>query len=427
MNYEQAMQYIHSIMRFGSKLGLERMRELMHRLDDPQKKTKFVHVAGTNGKGSTVTMLAEILQASGYCVGKYTSPYVFDFRERIVVDGKMITKDALCKYTERISLVCEQMQQDGWDAVTEFEVVTAIAFCYYAECGCDVVVLEVGLGGRFDATNVIDAPLVAIITALSLDHTGILGDTIEKIAFEKAGIIKPGCSVVAYPMQADGAMEQIQSVCSTNDCTLTVPDIEQLSVLNCDLCGNRFVYKQNEYIQNLMGEYQIYNGITVLEAIFCLQNQGFSISQKAILEGIKRCHMLARFDKVSEQPLIIMDAGHNPQGIDALTDLLDQMSDRQVKIVFAVMQDKEYTYAIEQLAKRADSFYAVSLDMPRALKAQDIVSVSTAYCKQSVGFESVQDALKKALDNIGDGCLLICGSFYIMEQAMNVLKSEGIL
>lgn len=426
MNYEQAMQYIHSIMRFGSKLGLERMRELMRRLGEPQKQTKFVHVAGTNGKGSTVTMLAEILQSSGYRVGKYTSPYVFDFRERIAVDGEMITRDALCELTERISVVCSQMQQDGWDAVTEFEVVTAIAFCYYAECNCDVVVLEVGLGGRFDATNIIDPPLVSVITALSLDHTAILGDTIEKIAFEKAGIIKNGCKVVVYPLQPTGALEQIRAVCTRQDCSLTLPDVEALTVIRHDLTGNRFIYKGCEYEQSLMGEYQIYNAITVLETVNSLCQCGLKIPQQAVAEGIHRCHMLARFEKVSDHPLIIMDAGHNPQGIDALTDLLDQMPDRRKRIVFAVMKDKEYGYAIENLAKRAAVFYGVSLDMPRALSAAEIVDVAKQYCKESTAFESVEEAIVDALENIGEDCLLICGSFYVMEQASEVLKNRGI-
>ncbi len=426
MNYEQAMQYIHSIMRFGSKLGLERMTELMHRLGDPQEKMKFVHVAGTNGKGSTVTMLAEILQASDYRVGKYTSPYVFDFRERIVVDGIMISEDALCKLTERISHICEDMRRDGWDAVTEFEVVTAIAFCYFAECDCDIVVLEVGLGGRFDATNVISAPLVSVITALSLDHTAILGDTIEQIAFEKAGIIKTGCKAVLYPIQPEGAVQTVQNACKERNCDLVVPDVGGMSVLSSNLDGNVFEYYGRTYQQQLLGEYQIYNGITVLEVVNCLREVGFALDDLAVKEGIRRCCMPARFEKVSSKPLIIMDAGHNPQGIDALTALLDQFPQQQKRVVFAVMQDKEYPYAIKELASRAKSFYGVSLDMPRALSAESIASHAAQFCKNSFAFGSVEGALQTALDNIGDDCLLVCGSFYIMEQAMTALKKMGV-
>lgn len=427
MNYDQAMQYIHGTMRFGSKLGLERMSELMHRLGDPQKKLKFIHVAGTNGKGSTVTMLAEILHNSGYRVGKYTSPYVFEFRERIAVDGKMITKDALCKLTERISSVCAAMEQDGWDAVTEFELVTAMAFCYYEQQNCDFVVLEVGLGGRFDATNIIDPPMVAVITALSSDHTAILGNSIQQIAFEKAGIIKSGSPCVIYPKQPDKTIAQIRQICEERNCSLSVPDLEKLRVLQSDLSGNRFVYEGKEYCQQLMGEYQIYNAITALETVKCLKKQGVEIRDSAVYDGILHCHMVARFEKVSEHPLIIMDAGHNPQGIDALTALLDQMEGRRIRIVFAVMKDKEFSYAIEQLAARADCFYAVSLEMPRALSCDEIVHVAEKFCQKCIGFHNTEDAIHKALDNIGEDCLLICGSFYIMEQAGEVLKSKGIL
>ncbi len=428
MNYEQAMQHIHGIMRFGSKLGLERMRELMHRLGDPHKQTRFVHVAGTNGKGSTVTMISDILTSAGYCVGKYTSPYVFDFRERIAVNGKMIPKDALCDFTERISFVCEQMEKDGWDSVTEFEFITAMAFCYFAEKKCDPVVLEVGLGGRFDATNVIDAPLVSVITALALDHTQILGDTIEKIAYEKAGIIKSGCQVVLYPLQPIGTKQTILSVAKKTGCTVSLPSVSNLQIKRCDLSGNLFSYKNKDYTQNLLGEYQIYNAITVLEVIDKLRDCGYEISDSAVADGLYRCHMSARFDKVCDKPLIIMDAGHNPQGIDALASLMDKMSDKNVRVVFAVMADKEYGYAIEELSKRAKSFYGVSLrDLPRALSAEKISKLASEFCNNTASFETADKALEKALRDIGDDCLLICGSFYVMERARNYLINKQII
>lgn len=428
MNYNQAIEYIHGIMRFGSKLGLERMRELCHRLGDPQKKTKFVHIAGTNGKGSTVTMLSEILSAAGYHVGKYTSPYVFDFRERITIDGEMISKDALCKHTERISVVSAEMERDGWDAVTEFEFITALAFCYYAEEKCDIVVLEVGLGGRYDATNIIDAPLVSVITTLALDHTAILGDTIEQIAFEKAGIIKTPAPAVLYPLQLKGALQTVTQQCTECGCALHIPDVSRLTVLRCDLEGNRFIYRDKEYEQNLLGEYQIYNGITVLETVDVLRTAGYVISDDAVREGLKKCRMYARFDKVSSKPLVILDAGHNPQGIDALTALTDKMTGRKVRIVFAVMADKEYEYAISNLAKRADRFYATApADYPRALPPKKITTLAKEYCNSCFAYESVDAAISAALKDIGDDCLLICGSFYIMEQAMSALKNQQIL
>lgn len=428
MNYNEAMQYIHGIARFGSKLGLERVRELLRRLGDPQKQTKFVHVAGTNGKGSTVTMLAQILSHAGYRTGKYTSPYVFDFRERIAINGNMIEKDALCNLTERIALNSEQMVSDGYDEVTEFEFITAMAFCYFAEQKCDVVVLEVGLGGRFDATNVIEAPLVSVITALDLDHTEILGDCIEQIAFEKSGIIKSNAPVVLYPLQPESAVQTISGIAAERGCTLTIPDTNRLQVLRCDLDGNRFSYRGKEYEQGLMGEYQIYNATVVLETVDRLRRIGFDIKDSSVCYGLSSCRMPARFDRVSTNPLIIMDAGHNPQGIDALVALLDKIKDRRIRIVFAVMADKEYKYAIDSLSRRAESFYSVNLkDLPRALPAEQIATLASQHCKDSKAFADVETAIVRSLLELGDDCLLICGSFYIMEQAMSVLKNKEII
>ena len=428
MNYNEAMQYIHGLMRFGSKLGLTRIRELLHRLDNPQKKTKFIHVAGTNGKGSTVTMLSEILSHAGYRTGKYTSPYVFEFRERIAINGNMIEKDALCELTERISLVCEQMRQDGFDDITEFEFITVLAFCYFAEKACDVVVLEVGLGGRFDATNVIDAPLVSVITPLSLDHTAVLGDTIEEIAYEKCGIIKTSSPVVLYPIQESGALATVRKTAAERHCTLIVPDIDELQILQCDLTGNHFMYRGKEYQQGLLGEYQIYNALTVLETVEVLRQSGMTIGQEAVCYGLKHCHMPARFDKVSDKPLIIMDAGHNPQGIDALTALMDKMRNCRFRVIFTVMADKEYEYAINALSSRTDSFYAVTLkDFPRALDAESIAGIASRNCKNTRVADDVSSAINIALADVGNDCLLICGSFYIMEQALSALKNKGIL
>lgn len=414
-------------MRFGSKLGLERMSDLMRRLGDPQNKTKFIHVAGTNGKGSTVTMLYEVLRAAGYSVGKYTSPYVYEFEERIAVDGKLISKDVLAELTGRVADVCSQMVSDGWEHPTEFEVVTAIAFCYFAEMKCDFVVLEVGLGGRFDATNIIAAPLVAVITALSLDHTAILGDTILKITHEKCGIIKPGCRVVAYPLQQEGVIDYIASCCAERGCALTVPDTDKVNLLQSDLFGNRFAYKQNEYRQQLVGKYQIYNGITVIETVEQLRLAGIDISEQALYDGIAACKMFARFERVCDKPMIIMDAGHNPQGIDALTDLLDGVR-LAPHIVFGVMRDKEYEYAISNLAKRALAFYAVApAGNARALPPSQSAEIAKHYCKNVSAYSEITDALDAALQSAEDGLILICGSFYIMEEAKNVLKDKGIL
>ncbi|MEG1027449.1 MAG: Mur ligase family protein, partial [Oscillospiraceae bacterium] len=224
MDYIQAENYIHSFTRFGSQLGLERMRRLLQLMGNPQKELKYIHIAGTNGKGSTAMMCTNILENSGYKVGTYISPFVVDFRERFQINSKMIEKEDFAVLATYIKPIVDKMRDEENMQVTEFEAVTAIAFKYFAENKCDIVCLEVGLGGRFDATNVIDCPLVAIIASISLDHTAILGDTIPKIAFEKAGIIKPNSTVITYPLQDKEAIPVLKERCREENATFILPD-----------------------------------------------------------------------------------------------------------------------------------------------------------------------------------------------------------
>jgi len=231
-----------------------------------------------------------------------------------------------------------------------------------------------------------------------------------------------------YPLQPEGGIRTVDAIAKERDCHLTIPDTDALRILRCDLSGNRFQYRGQEYEQGLLGQYQIYNACVVLEAIYALRQGGLTIPEESVQYGLKHCRMPARFDKVSNDPLIILDAGHNPQGIDALTDLMDKMEGRRTRIVFTVMADKEYAYAIDSLSKRAECFYAVTLkDFPRALPAEEIVSLAKRHCDNCLAFSDVETAISAALEEIGEDCLLICGSFYLMEQAMNALKNKGIL
>ncbi len=428
MTEQQALSYIHSRARFGSKLGLERMGELMRRLGDPQKTLSFVHVAGTNGKGSTVTMLSRVLSRAGYRTGRYISPYVFDFHERISVNDTYISGELLAELTERVAAAVEEMERDGWDAVTEFEIVTAVAFLCFAAEKCDIVVLEVGLGGRFDATNIIEAPLVSVITAISKDHTAILGDTLEKIAFEKCGIIKSGGSAVSYPLQPMEAMRQIEASCREKNVPLHLPDVAGLSVLSSDLSGNSFIYNGKEYRTEAVGAYQIYNALTVLETVDALRKAGMDIPAECAEKGIASGHMDARFDRVCVSPEIVFDVGHNPQGIDELCDILDRSVQGGVIVIFAAMRDKDYSYAVSRLAKRADIFFAVApIGNDRAAPSADIAALAAKNCGGVEDAGTVSRALEKALALRKDEMILVCGSFYIMEEAAKYLKNCGLL
>lgn len=280
MNYNETLSYIHSLNKFGSVLGLERITKLLDKLGNPEKELKFIHVAGTNGKGSTCTMLSSVYIDAGLKTGLYTSPYVIDFRERIQVNGKFIEKECLTVLSDKI--------KETGVVVTEFEFITALAFLYFKEQKCDIVILEVGMGGRFDATNAIENPLCSVITRIDLDHTDYLGDTIEKIAFEKCGIIKKGSPTISYPIQEYGSLTTIQNRSEK----LIVPDINSLRILSSDINGNRFIYKDTEYYTRLVGKHQIYNALTVIETV---REVGLADSQNIKL-GIANAVLPARIE-----------------------------------------------------------------------------------------------------------------------------------
>jgi len=298
MDYNKALEFIHKTLNFGSKPGLERIRELCERLSNPQDSLKFIHVAGTNGKGSTVTMISCALEDAGYKVGKYTSPYIFDFRERIEINGKMIEKDELAKITEVVANECAKMD----DHPTEFEIVTAIAFVYFKQQNCDYVVLEVGMGGRLDATNIIKNPLVSVITSISLDHIQILGDTEEKIAKEKAGIIKDGMPCVAYPLNSDSVNAVFEKVCTQTNSKFYLPDLSKLKVKSTVNNKLSFDYKGVRYTPALLGTHQIYNSLTAITALEIL-----NIETEHIQSGIARAVAHGRYEIISQKPRIIID------------------------------------------------------------------------------------------------------------------------
>ena len=289
MNYNEALNYIHSLLVFGSKPGLERISELLNKLGNPQDDLKFIHVAGTNGKGSVCTMLSNIYMKAGLKTGLYTSPYVVDFRERIQFNGEYIEKDILAE-------LCKQVKNTNV-VVTEFEFITAMAMLYFKYKKCDIVILETGLGGRFDATNVIKENLASVITRIDFDHTAYLGDTLEKIAMEKSGIIKNG-PTICYPLQEKQAEETIKAYSKK----FVLPNTDNLEILNSDDFGNRFIYNNEEYKTTLSGEHQIYNALTVIETV---KTAGVSVSQNHITEGIASASIPARLEVISEKPLVV--------------------------------------------------------------------------------------------------------------------------
>ncbi len=410
MNYTEALEYIHSINWTFCKPGLERIEKLCAALGNPEKKLRFVHVAGTNGKGSFCSMLDSVLRAAGYKVGLYTSPYIKVFNERMRVNGENISNEALARMTEKVRPIADSME----DKPTEFELITAIAFLYFAEENCEVVVLEAGMGGRLDSTNVIDTSILSVITGISLDHTAFLGDTVEKIAAEKAGIIKKG-----VPVLFGGLDESCASVISEKakekSSALYRPDYSKIENLSSTLRGTRFEYKGREVKLNLLGLYQPRNASLVLEAIELLKSCGMAISDSAIREGLEDAKWSARFEIINHLPLIIFDGAHNPEGIaSAVESVKHYFGSEKVIVVSGVLKDKDYNYIAGRLSEISVAAYTITPNNPRALPGEDFASLLSSLGVDAIANGSIGDALKRAVERADkNGEAIVClGSLY---------------
>lgn len=427
MTYEETLQYIHSTMRFGSKPGLKRIEGLLNALGNPQEGLRFIHVAGTNGKGSTCALTASVLQAAGYRTGLYISPYVEDFRERIQIDRQMIPKARLAELTERVARAIEQIVADGGWQPTEFEIVTAIAMLYFEQERCDFVVLEVGLGGRFDATNIIPPPLVAAITPISIDHSTYLGDTIEDITFEKCGILKTGCIAVTCQGQAPEAMHIIRNTCATRRITLLEPDEDKLSFFDAGLYGAHFAYDGMPIRIRLRGAHQIQNTLTAIKIVEALRLQSVEIPDGAVSEGLAAAEWNGRFEVVRREPLCIIDGAHNPDAMAVLCAAIDTLLPGKRLIgMMAMMQDKAFDSCIPMFARRCEAFVAVQVDLPRALPAHELAEAARPHCDRVYTITDIEAGAAHALSLSGpDGAVLACGSLYMIGTAKNVFSRSA--
>ena len=393
MNYNDALNYIHSLEVFGSRPGLERIKELLSALGNPQNDCKFIHVAGTNGKGSVCTMMSYALRSAGYKTGLYISPYVTCFRERIQINGEYIKEESLARLTEKVKNTNIE--------VTEFEFITAVAFLYFKEENCDVVVLETGLGGRLDATNVIEKPLLSVITGIDMDHTGVLGDTYEKIAHEKCGIIKKGSPVCTTYKQRP----EVFSVISGYK-TPVMPDETELLLLKSDLSGNTFIYKGKEHSTALIGEHQVENALLVIEA---LSNCVLDISYEQIKDGIGKATFPARLEKICNSPTVLLDGAHNPHGAKALEKVISKLGG--VTLIMGMMKDKDCEEVLKILAPYCKSILTVTVnENPRTISASQLATLASKYCASVTPCENYKDALEKAQ---GKENIVIAGSLYL--------------
>lgn len=420
MTYDEAIKYIHGVSNFFCKPGLERVKRLCSALGDPQRELRFIHVAGTNGKGSFCAMTDSVLRAAGYKVGLYTSPYILRFNERIRVNGESISDGDLARLTERVRSIAEQME----DKPTEFELITAIAFEHFRNERCDIVVLEVGMGGRLDATNVIDSPLLSAITGIALDHTAFLGDSVEKIALEKAGIIKKGVPVL-YGGDDKSAYRVITSEADKKGSALYTSDKESLRIRSLDLSGSEFDYREHRGVRiSLLGSYQPENAATVLDALDILREKGVKISEEAVRTGLDRTKWAARFEIIHRDPLVIFDGAHNPQGIAAAVRSIKQYFDKKVVIFTGVLKDKDYRQIAASISEVGLKAYTVTPENPRALSAEEYARVLAEYGVPSTPEGSVDEAIKAALFSAKEmGTALCClGSLYTYEKVAEAIK-----
>lgn len=414
MNYNDAISYIEGLAVFGSRPGFERINALLDAIGHPETGLKYVHVAGTNGKGSVCNTTANVLTSAGYRTGLFTSPFVSDFRERIQVDGEYISKDALCKLTEYVKATADELALKGIQP-TEFEVITAIAFLYFKEVKCDIVVLEVGLGGLLDSTNVIDTPLVSAIVSLSFDHMGVLGNSIDEIAVHKAGIIKDGGITISAPNQPKSALHILKTAAYEHDNKYIIADPSVITVLDKSIRGTRLSYDGLEMTLPLIGPHQIDNLSVSLCIIEELRKKGYAISDEALANGVGKTTVPARIEVVSQDPLIIIDGGHNEDGARVLRETLSAFTaDINKTMIIGVMEDKDVAHVLQNLAPLAKRVITTTPNSPRSMKAEELAVKVSAFCEDVRQIDNPCDAYDVAKSLTAENeSIVVCGSLYL--------------
>lgn len=431
MDYKEALEYIHGTRKLGSKLGLKNITELLNRLGNPQNKYPSIHVAGTNGKGSVTSMIAHVLHQSGYKVGMFISPYLENFTERIQVGLKEIPRDDLARITQKVKEKVDDMIEEGLNHPTEFEIVTAIGFSYFAEAEVDIAVVEVGLGGRFDATNVLK-PILSVITSISYDHINILGDSLDKIAYEKAGIIKEGVPVVSYP-QALEAAEVIRQVAAERNAPLTEVTPEQVKVKKQEFDEQifDFIFEDKCYPDlkiRLPGSHQIINAATALTALMIAQKNGLSLNSRDIYTGLEVTRWPGRLEKLCDKPLIIIDGAHNISGAKALAESIKfYFNNKKITLVLGILKDKAVDEIVATICPLAYKTIVTTPDSPRAIAPEELAEKVQLYCRNiSIEPDPIK-ALDIAIDTTEqDGLMLVCGSLYLVGLARKYIRSLDI-
>lgn len=427
MNYKEARVYLDEVSKYGSVLGLESMRELLRRLGDPQNELKFIHISGTNGKGSVLAYLSTILSGAGYRTGRYISPTLFSYRERIQVDGEYIEKESLACHVTAIAAAAEDMQKAGLPSPTVFEIETALAFLYFKEKRCDIVTLEVGCGGLLDATNVVTTTLMEVIASISMDHTDLLGDTLAKIAAQKAGIIKPNTMVVSAQQKSEAA-QVIEDTCKEQHCTLQMVDESKISNVHYGAEGQTFSYKTWENVAiSLAGSYQIKNAALALEGVEALRKLGYALSDQQVREGLLHTAWRGRFTTLRRDPTVIIDGAHNPAAALELKESLERyFPGKTLYFVMGMFKDKDYAQVIDLTAPLARHIITVETPgNPRAMPARELAEAVGKVNPSVEWADSVAHGVEKALAMAGkEDAVIVFGSLSFLGEAADAVNEK---
>lgn len=410
MTGNEAIEYIHSMVWNRKATGYEHAKVLLEKMGNPEKKLKYVHIGGTNGKGSTASMLASILQKAGYKTGLYTSPYIYRFHERMQINSEQISDEELAEVTEYVKSFADQME----DCPSEFALVCCIAFEYFARQKCDIVVLEVGMGGATDSTNVIECPEVAILTNIGLDHTEYLGNTLEEIATTKAEILKENGRAVVY-RSTPSVEKLITDVCQERNIQLVFPEFDSIHLKKHSLEGQVFDYKErNDVFLSLLGEHQLRNAAVVLSAIDLLIDRGWKIGEEDILNGLKEVKWPGRFEVLGKEPWFIIDGGHNPQCLEALAENVKvYLPDQKVVAIVGVLADKDYEEMFRPMLPLVDEFFCITPPCPRALEGAQLAQYFETNGVKAIAMPTLNETIQKAICVAGkDGVVICFGSLY---------------
>ena len=427
MDYQQSRAYVKDADKYaGGALDLTNIKELMNRLGNPQDQLKYVHVAGTNGKGSVIAYLYTTLSEAGYRVGRYISPSVYSYREKMEVAGRAVSREQFAGYVTRVAAAIEEMTAEGLAHPTPFEIETAVAFLFFAEENCDLVVLEVGMGGNLDATNIIKNTILAVLVPISMDHQSFLGNTLAEIAEKKAGIIKPGCSVATVGQKPE-ALKVIQEVCREKGADLTVTDLEAAKAVKEDFAGQILEYKGETYELSMAGSYQTENAALAIEALNILDKKGYPTTIEQRKKGLKDTKWNGRLTIIHRKPLFIVDGAHNPAAADMLEDSVRKyFKGRRMFFIMGVFRDKDYQYIIRKLCPYAEQIVTVETpDNPRALPAEELAE-AIRLCNPNVrAAESIRDAVDRVFAMAGrEDVILSFGSLSFIGDITAIVKTQ---